>query len=489
VGQLIWRLRIGWRPLPIGSRADLAWALAAGGAAALVVGAALQVSIQAAFAIVLVVGVIALYEHDRAYGVAAMFVFWLIAPFLRRVVALLTGPVENDPLSLAPYVAVGAIAALEFTRVHVPQNIRRLVMLAAGGFAIGLPLGFTSGPGSAAFAFGAYVAGVGAAVLAFREGPLARDSTLRRVLLYAMPVIAAYAICQRYLPRTPWDDYWLQNVDFLSIGGATDDTLRVFGTVNSPGTLGGLLGLTLLCYLTVHNHRGWAISSAAIVVAALSLTSVRSSWYALVAAGLAHIVASRGQSARVILGSVGAVVLVAIALSPVNQAAKDTTHRFETIAHLSSDRSATDRTTTFRTLFPKAVRAPLGHGLGSAGESTKLKGQSDLRAPDNGYLSLMYQVGPVGFTLVMIALGIMFVSAWNGARARGPGQDLRLLLFAMLVYILMLTTSGDAFYGVTGAILWFIGGQVLAYSWRTRSVAALKAEPAPQPPAQVAVPV
>jgi len=177
---------------------------------------------------------------------------------------------------------------------------------------------------------------------------------------------------------------------------------------------------------------------------------------------------------------VGVVVAVAIALSPVNSAAKETVHRFETIAHLSSDRSATDRKTTFRTLFPKAVRAPLGHGLGSAGESTKLNGQSDLRAPDNGYLSLMYQIGPVGFTLVMIALGIMFVAAWNGARERAPGQDMRLLLFAMLVYILMLTTSGDAFYGVTGAILWFIGGQVLAHSWRSRSVRqpASAAEPA-----------
>ncbi len=34
-----------------------------------------------------------------------------------------------------------------------------------------------------------------------------------------------------------------------------------------------------------------------------------------------------------------------------------------------------------------AAAAPLGHGLGSAGEATKLKGESLLRAPDNGYLA------------------------------------------------------------------------------------------------------
>ena len=468
---LIWRLRMG-RPTPLAPGADLWWAVVVGGAGALVVGWALTVSIQAALAFVLVVGVVALYEHDRRYGIGAMFALWLIAPFLRRVLGLLTGPVESDPLSLAPFVAVAAIATIAFVRTHVPRRVRTLLLLAAGGFALGLPLGFTIGPRSAVFAFGAYLAGISAAVLGYGEGPLLRDSVLRRVLLYGMPVVSLYAIAQRYLPVTPWDQSWLDNTDFLSIGSGPNDTLRVFGTVNSPGTLASLLGLALLCYLTVTRHRMAAITGAAILTAALSLSSVRSAWYALIAAGLAHVVASRGQSARLVLGTAAIVVAASIALSPILPAAKDTVNRFETIAHLNRDSSATDRKTTFRTLFPKAVRAPIGHGLGSAGESTKLNGQTDLRAPDNGYLSLMYQVGPFGFTLVMIALAAILVAAWNGARERAPGQDLRLLLFAMLVYILTLMTSGDAFYSVIGAMLWFIGGQVLARSWLTQTARA-----------------
>jgi hypothetical protein len=467
MAELIWRLRLGGRPAFM-SGADLWWAVAVGGAGALVVGWALTVSIQAACAFVLVVTVVALYEHDRRLGVAAMFTLWLIAPFLRRLFGLMTGPVESDPLSLAPFVAVTAIAALEFTRVHIPGKVRTVLILAAAGFAMGLPIGFTIGPRSAVFAFGAYLAGICAAVLGFSEGPLLKDSVLRRALLYGLPVVAAYAITQRYLPRTPWDQNWLATTDFNSIGGRGSDTLRVFGTVNSPGTLAAVLGLSLLCYLTVTRHRGWAIVGAGILVVALSLTSVRAAWYALIAAGLAHVIASRGQSARLIFGTGAVVVVAALALSPVNETARDTVNRFESIAHLSRDTSATERQTTFRNLFPKAVRAPLGHGLGSAGESTKLGGDTSLRAPDNGYLSLMYQVGPVGFTLVMIALGIILVAAWNGARERTAGQDLRLLLFAMLVYILVLMTSGDGFYSVVGAILWFIGGQILAHSWRSR---------------------
>jgi hypothetical protein len=34
---------------------------------------------------------------------------------------------------------------------------------------------------------------------------------------------------------------------------------------------------------------------------------------------------------------------------------------------------------------------------------------------------------------------------------------------------MVLLTSGDAFYGSSGVILWFIAGQVLAYDYRRRA--------------------
>ena len=126
-----------------------------------------------------------------------------------------------------------------------------------------------------------------------------------------------------------------------------------------------------------------------------------------------------------------------------------------------------------------AARAPLGHGLGSAGEATKLKGESLLRAPDNGYLALMYQVGPVGFLLVVAALGYVLRGRLERARAPArPGQDLRLVLFAMFVYLLVTLAAGDEFYGSHGVIFWFIAGQVLAYDFRRRAQAAQRVAPA-----------
>lgn len=469
MAELILRLRSATGRGPGARFGDAGWILTVGLAAALIVGWSLTVSVQAACAFVLVITIVALHQYDRRLGIGALFAFWFLAPLLRRVFALMTGAIENDPLSLAPFLATGAIALLELARVHLPHRIRMILLMAGAGFAIGLPLGFVAGPRSAVYAFVAYVAGLSGAVLGLAERPLLRDSMLRRMLLFALPAIAVYAIAQRYAPLPSWDEAWLNAVNFDSIGSGRDDKVRVFASLNSPGTLAGLLALALLCYLTITRHHLLALAGAGVLTVALSLTFVRSAWYALIVAALAHVIASRGRSARLIFGTAAVTVAAALALSPVSAAARDVVNRFETITQLGTDRSANDRSTSFSTLVPRALAAPAGHGLGSAGEPSKLSGETSLRFPDNGYLSLLYQVGLGGFLLVVTALGLMLVAAWKGARERAPGQDLRLLLFAMLVFLITLLAFGDVFYGTLGVILWFIGGQVLAYDWRRRA--------------------
>ena len=468
MAELIWRLRSAPRTY----REDLLWVLLVGGAAALILGYSMTVSLQAACALALVVLVVALYQQDDQWGLLALLLFWLFAPFIRRLLGLMTGPVGSDPLSLAPFMATAAIAALALVQTHVPTKVRVVLLLAAGGFALGLPVGFIAGPQAAIYAFIAYLAAVSAAVLGFAEGVRRSDSMVRKVLIIALPVVAAYAIAQHYLPLTPWDQHWVNTTDFNSIGTGRDNKVRSFGTLNSPGTLGALLAMSLFCYMTVRHHRFWAIVGATIVLVGLSLTFVRSAWWALVIAGVAHVIASRGESARVVFGACTITVIAALALSPVSSAARDVVNRFESITHLGGDRSATDRQTSFSQVLPKAVTAPAGHGLGTAGESTKLGEETALRYADNGYLSLMYQVGPLGFLLVLAAMAYVLRAAWNGAREPGPGQQWRLAMFAILVYVVFMLPSGDTFYGSSGIVLWFIAGQALAYEFRPRPAPA-----------------
>ena len=466
--ELIGRLRAV--PGPGFGHGDLWWIVVAGVPTALALGLALSLSLQAACAFVLVVTVVALYQYDRRWGIAALFALWLFAPGLRRLLALATGYVDSDPLSLAPFLATGALAGLELLRFHVPGRIRRVFLAAAAGFALGLPMGLIGGPRAAIYAFVAYLAGVAGAALGLGERISLRSSTLRRVLLVGLVPIALYAILQRVLALPSWDQAWIDATNFNSIGTGGDE-VRVFGTLNSPGTLAALLGLSLLCYLTVHRARVTTVTAAAVVAVALALTMVRSSWVALIAAGAAHVIASRGQSARVVLGSAAVIALVVLALAPVNSTAREVLDRFQSITY-AGDTSGNERQATFSETLPVALEAPLGHGLGSAGEASKLSGGSFLRAPDNGYLALAWQVGPFGFLLVMGALAYIFKAAWTGARARAPGQELRLLLFSLLVFIAVQLAFGDAFYASSGVILWFIGGQVLAYDHRRRAATA-----------------
>ncbi len=450
--------------------AELGWPLVIGLASIVLLGGLLILNIQAACAFVVVVLVVALHQHDRRWGVAAMLALWFLAPGVRRTLGLLTGFVENDPLSLAPFVATAAIAGAELVQVRVPSQIRRIVLVAGAGFAIGLPAGLVAGPQAAVYTFCAYLAALSAAFLGFNErGTAVRDSTLRNVLLYAIPPIAAYAILQRILPLSAWDQAWIDAVDFNSIGAPADGEVRVFATLNSPGTFAPILALSLLCYLTVRpRHPVVAVAGAGLLTVALELTYVRSAWIGLMVAALAHVVASGGRSAKLIFGSAGAVIAVTLVLAPVLPAAQDVVDRFDTIGHLADDRSANERSATFSNTLPTALNAPVGHGLGSAGEQSKLTADPALRIPDNGYLALLFQVGPIGFLLVLAAIALMLRAAWKGARDRAPGRDLRLLLFAMFVFTLVQLGSGDQLYGVTAVIFWFIGGQVLAYEYLRR---------------------
>jgi O-antigen ligase len=469
VAELIWRLRAVSRPGPGARYGDLWWILVVGGLAALVLAWALTLSLQAACAFVLVVVVTALYQYDRRWGIAALFGLWFLAPGLRRVLGTVTGYVDNDPLSLAPFLATAAIGALELLCMQVPGRIRRVFLVAAAGFALGLPIGLVAGPRSAVYAFTAYIAGISGAMLGLGERSSTDDSTLRRVLLFGLPPIAVYAILQRVLPFPSWDQAWIDATDFSSLG--TGGEVRVFASLNSPGTLAVLLGLSLLAFLTVHRARLITLAGAAAVAVALALTSARSAWVALIVAAVAHVIASNGRSARRVLGAGAVIVAATLALAPVSSTAQDVLTRFQSITDFRGDTSSNERRATFRNAFPAAADDPVGHGLGTAGEATKLTGESSLRAPDNGYLSLIYQTGPLGFLLVLGALAIVVRAAWNGARARGSGQELRLMLFAMLIFLLAQLAFGDAFYGVSGVILWFIGGQVLAYEFRRRAMA------------------
>jgi O-antigen ligase len=131
--------------------------------------------------------------------------------------------------------------------------------------------------------------------------------------------------------------------------------------------------------------------------------------------------------------------------------------RANTFGDLNGDISARARVATPLELVPQSITQPFGHGIGSAGEASRLGPSSPLRATDNGYLSLLYQAGPLGFLLVLGAAWVAMTRA-VGNLVRYRSDPLDVLIIAMISFLLVGMIGGDLLYGVSGMAFWFLLG-------------------------------
>lgn len=413
-----------------------------------------MISLQLGCTLALVVLSLGLYARDRTAGLVALWMIWLLAPFMRRVLFLIE-PIETaEPLALAPFVVTAAIAALEWRRGAVSRRVKRLLLLVAAGYAIGIPTGLVA-PQSAAFALFAYLTAAGCVLIGYRDGGESGRNALQTVLLTVTPFLALYAFRQYFLPLPEWDFVWLETSGINSAGSSEEGRVRVWGTLNSPGTFAAVLGLAGVAYAALPRFSPASFAGALAILGALALTFVRSSWLALAVAILAIVLVSRGASIkRVAVVAATMLVLAPVALGGSTGAAVG--DRFDTLGNLGSDESAQARLLTSAYLVPNAVQLPLGVGLGQAGEATRLNGGGGFRYTDNGYLSLLFQVGPFGFVLVMAAFIQGPRSAWRNAWKARQATDV--LTVGALTFLVIAMLAGDTLFGVTGMVFWYISG-------------------------------
>jgi putative inorganic carbon (HCO3(-)) transporter len=426
----------------------------------LVVGVALLtarltlISIQYGCTIALVVITVGLYVRSRTAGLVAVWLCWLLAPFVRRLFLLSEPAVGAEPLALAPFVVTAVVIALELQQVTLSTRARRILLFAVAGYALGVPLGFAKAPPAAAFAFFAYVTAAGCLVIGYREAREERP-VLPLLLVATGPFLALYAFRQYYLlPLPEWDAVWRTTADFGTGGSDDQGRIRVWSTLNSPGTFAGLMGVAALCYLTTRRLSAWTLIGSVAVLGALALTYVRSAWAGLVIALVALVLVSRGGALR----RVAPVVLILVAVGPLvlgGSTKQALSERANSFGNLEADTSGGDRAGSSFILVPLALSQPLGVGIGQAGEPTRLGG-GGIRVTDNGYTSLMLQAGPFGFLLIAIAIVRAARSAGRNAWRRPQG--LNLLAFGILVFSGVMAIFGDQLYGLGGMLFWYAAG-------------------------------
>jgi putative inorganic carbon (HCO3(-)) transporter len=388
-------------------------------------------------------------------GIVAMWLVWLTAPFLRRLFALDDGLMSADPLALAPFVATFAVALVAVRRHGLGDaGARGIVLLAAVGFALGLPAGLAS-PEAAGFAGFAYTAGLSGFLLGYHEAHVSAG-LLSRTLLVTAPALALYGVLQ-YFALPEWDRVWRERTNFVVALAPESDRVRIWATLNAPGTLAMVLGLSLVAFVVARPLGVGRVAGMLAVAVALSLTYVRGAWVALAVALVALLAVSRARLAPRIAVMLAIAVVGVPAVAAGTPTGSAVIGRFDTLSDLSADTSATERRQTASQVFPRAVTEPLGSGLGSAGEASRLAATQSFRYTDNGYLSLLYQVGPFGFALILAAMAGGLWRSWRLARHRDSG-GVEWGIVGMLAFLLVGMATGDLFYGVTGVVFWYLLG-------------------------------
>ncbi|MDQ3632424.1 MAG: O-antigen ligase family protein, partial [Actinomycetota bacterium] len=434
-------------------------------------------SMQLACAVVLVGTVVVVFRSSRTAGLIALWLLWLASPFIRRVFGLVDGYISADPLALAPFAATAGVALLELSRVELSRRVRGVLVVALLGLSLGIPASVAN-PEAGLFALAAYASAVLCLVLGYGEGAeTASAFTLRRALIIATPVIAVYGILQYFLPLSNWDQTWVDTVELASIGAPEEGHIRVFSTLNSPGTLAIVLALAVL--LIVHAERMSAKQSVILVLllTCLALTFVRSAVVGLVCGLIGLGIATRGRATPRIVGLLVAAALAVVVLSAFSSTGDAVIDRVATLGSLEDDVSAEERVETPIALLPEAATSPFGHGLGSAGEATKLTASGGLRSIDNAYLTLMWQLGPVGMLLLAGAVVAAFGMVARARMVAAEPLEQKGLLISGLVLLLVLALGVDIFYGVSGAIFWYLLGKAL---WLAESAPAPSAAAYPE---------
>lgn len=412
-------------------------------------------SIQVAATFVSVACVVGIYLASRRAGLAAVWLLWLLVPAVRRLLGLSEGFESADPLAVAPFAATGIVAAIELGRVQLSQRARRVLYLGGAGFVFGVPVGLTTDPTAAGFALLAYLAGVLTFAIGYNE-PVGGELSLARILAVAAVPVALYGIVQVAAPLPAWDREWLEAAEFVSAGNEADNTLRAFGTLNGPGTLAAVLGLAVLFLMTVRRFGPLQAGALVVLLVGLGATLVRSVWVAVVFALLVLVIVSPGRLGRrvLIVAAVG-VLAFPLALGGSSVGTK-VEQRAGTLTAVGEDSSARARIATPGYLVPIAIQLPFGVGLGQAGEASRLADTSVLRATDNAWLSMLLQLGPAGLLILVAGVAAGIASAVRTAlRTRTPNA---LAVLGALAMIVVLSLTGDVFYGIAGVVLWYLIG-------------------------------
>ena len=391
------------------------------------------------------------------------FTLWLfmLTPLIRRLVDMRVGFSEVNVLMLAPY-AAGALSLIAVPKLlirrDVPGQLGLIGVFAAPTY--GLLVAFLYGRSVAgAFdylrwivppAFAAYII-----LNSDKWREMLKDYGL--VNLIGLPLLSAYALYQFVAPPR-WDALWMVGSGMTTIGFPLPFLIRVFGTMNSPGSFASFLMVAILVVFAMRSRFGFV--GILLGLAALAATLVRGAWLGLLI-GLSLLFWLGSWRVRIaMIGAVSVALLAAplLALSP--QVEKIVGDRLSSLTQLSRDLSAQQRSQGYALLAQQLDKNIEGMGMGSVGTHQSYTDNSTSVIVDGGPIEIFMSVGVIGGSLYLGSLAFLVVIA---LMIKLPSEAPILAACKAVVFVLIVSlSSGTTVIGEVGMLLWTSVGILVA---------------------------
>ncbi len=445
--------------------ASAVWVVAIGGAlalAALFLGHQSTLLRAAVPAVAAAIGLTLYIRRPIAYFHFTLWT-WFLTPLVRRIIDWRFGFEDQNLVLLAPFLvtAIAGITVLRELRQAPRSQLVPYLLCGAGvlyGFSVGIIRWFLHN--SEAESIGGIVYGLflwGAPLLFGMHLTLrwrsyeAHKAAFLSSVKWGVLLLGLYGILQ-YVAPPPWDIAWLEGLpggwETQSFGRPFPYEIRVWSTLNSPGTFAAMMFPGLILLLVMKTRIKALIAAAGFGAFLLSL--VRTGWLAWI---LAILLLAVSQRSAVIRRISLIVLLLPVCLIPVFMVPKfqqTIQERMATMTDLNHDGSLNDRERMYNKVTSELLNEPSGVGL--------LNGSTysiDDMPLDSGFIQTAIMLGFVG--AAFYAAGIVVCLAGMVRRrssGRGPVDEFVGASSVIFVVMLIELVGSNVFVNFFGFTLW-----------------------------------
>ncbi len=425
-------------------------------------GGVLRVTFPAA---TFVVGAFLYWRHPVMY-IGFVWWLWFLTSWVSRLVDYQSGWDAQRWMNVAPFLVTGLTVITLWRKVRLltqPVYFPFLLVFAALLYGLGMGL-LQNAPGAVLIAglkwgtpvlFGFHLA------VNWQRYEAHRRIT-QQAFLWGVLLMGSYGVVQ-FLSAPAWDQFWLLQTELKSFGRAEPLGIRVWSTMNAPGTFSMYLMAGLVLLFGSKGALRWGTTVPGYL--SLLLTLARTAWGAwLVSFVLFVIPLERRLQLKILL----VVLLLGACVYPLTMSApfaELVSARFSTFSQLEDDGSLKERRAIYERGRSAVATNLIGDGIGRTFSEDLM---------DSALLDLLLTLGWCGTTMYLLALGVLL---FQNTRAVSGARDAFLraaYAIGLTMTLTLLITS--QMIDVTGVLYWsFLAFPLAGQQWQAQNTAPFRA--------------